>query len=104
HKGLATAVAMLSKPSGEERLVCSIHKRTATPANKKQPETRCKMDTIAVIGNLIVDISRLTGLFLFTVDSPIAHVVMDLSLVIRISLIFCQIQFTLLQVAPHYRD
>ncbi len=44
----------------------SIYSSTITPASKTTPDTRCKIETIAVTGNLIVERSRLTGLFVFT--------------------------------------
>jgi hypothetical protein len=44
----------LRKPSGEERLVPSNHSRIPTATKVITPETRWRMDAIAVIGNRIV--------------------------------------------------
>ena len=55
------------KPSGEEREVPSNQSRIPTAMRVMTPETRCKIDDIAVIGKCIVCKSRLTGLCFFTI-------------------------------------
>ncbi len=55
-----------SKPSGEERLVPRSHSRMPTATKVITPETRWRMDAIAVMGNRMVCRSRLTGLCFFT--------------------------------------
>lgn len=54
-------------PSGEEREIPSNHSKIPTAIKVITPETRCKIDAIAVTGNSIVCKSRLTGLCFFTI-------------------------------------
>ncbi|EMI37594.1 hypothetical protein MTE2_4199 [Klebsiella pneumoniae VA360] len=65
-KKLSMMEAAVRKPSGEERLVPSSQSRIPTATKVMTPETRWRMDAIAVIGNRIVCRSRLTGLCFFT--------------------------------------
>ena len=65
-KKLPIIAEACSKPSGEERLVPRSHSRMPTATKVITPETRWRMDAIAVTGNRMVCRSRLTGLCFFT--------------------------------------
>lgn len=65
-KKLFMMAAACRKPSWEESDMPSSQSRIPTATKVITPETRCKMDAIAVTGNRIVCRSRLTGLCFFT--------------------------------------
>ena len=59
--GCAKQVCTVKKASGLCKLSDRMAKKTGITKNKKKPEIRCKMDTIAVIGKRIVNKLRLIG-------------------------------------------
>lgn len=59
--GCAKQVCTVKKDSGLCKLNDRMAKKTGIIKNKKKPEIRCKMDTIAVIGKRIVNKLRLIG-------------------------------------------
>jgi hypothetical protein len=61
-KKLSTISAASINPIGEDRDMDSNHRRIPTATNVITPDTRCRMDDIAVIGKFIVCKSKLTGL------------------------------------------
>ncbi|AGM43860.1 hypothetical protein AHML_10390 [Aeromonas hydrophila ML09-119] len=60
----------VSNPSGEASEVPSIHSKIESATKVMTPETRCKMEAMAVTGKLIVCRSRFTGLCLFFTALP----------------------------------
>ena len=62
------------KLCSEAKLIESIHNSTRAPAIDIKPETRCVIETMAVMGNEIVEISRLTGRLFFTVAKRLFEV------------------------------
>lgn len=64
---LVIVLCTASKLFSENNEASNTHNNKGISKNKITPEIRCKMDTMAGSGNLIVVKFRLTGRFLFTV-------------------------------------